>query len=172
MKRAALVLALVLPALALCGCSSVLVGGSVGLDAGTLAVSGVGTGVGLQTEIIGFNRSQRLGVGPSAHLVGYSTSGDGDPIWLTTVEARYRVANRFGGPGYLHVGTGLGGAWTPDLRHVAVPFQIEFGIRHAVGRFTARIGIRERLVAVFGTGTPPWDAVNSVQLTTGITVSP
>src|SRR5688572_16792073 len=100
MTRAATVALLPL----LCGCSAVLLGGAVGFDAGTLAVGGVRTGVGVQAEVIGFDRSRRLGLGPSVQLAGYASEGDADRIAFTTLEGRYRIANRFGGPGYLHIG--------------------------------------------------------------------
>lgn len=154
----------------LTGCGPVLVGGALGFDAGTLGVSGVETGVGAQAEIIAFDRDGSSGVGPAVQLAGYSSSGDGDPIAFTTLEARYAGWNPFGGGAYLEVGTGLGAAWSPGVHHAAVPVQVEVGLERPLGAWTGRVGVRERFIGLIGGGSPPLEAFNAVQLVLGVTL--
>jgi hypothetical protein len=165
--RVVLALAACVPALA--GCSSLRVGGAVGFDAGTLGVSGVEVGTGAQVEAIAM-LTPRFGVGPSLQLAGYSTSGDGDPIWLTTLEARYRLGQPGTASAYLEGGAGIGLAWSPDVHHVAVPLQVELGVERRLGGIGGRVAIRERFTPLIGSGSPPLDALNSLQLAVGIRV--
>src|SRR5712671_5723865 len=71
----------------LVGCSPVMVAGSLGSDAGTFGVSGIGTGIGGQLELIGYRKtggpggpvSRRWNLGPALQLAGYSAQNDADP---------------------------------------------------------------------------------------------
>jgi hypothetical protein len=66
-----------------------MVAGSTGYDAGTLGVSGIGTGVGGQVEVIKYRGPRgRLGIGAALQLAGYSTANDADPIGFATFEVR------------------------------------------------------------------------------------
>lgn len=157
----------------LAGCASVLVGGALGFDAGTVAVSGVETGWGAQVEVLGFDRAARFGAGPSLQVGGYPTAGDADPVWVTAVEGRWRLAAFAGRAGFVEAGAGLGAGWSPSLRHVAVPLQLEVGAETQLRRgFRARVGVRERFVGLIGSGSPPGDLLNSLQLTAGLRVAP
>ncbi len=137
------------------GCRSVFVGGALGLDAGTLGASGIATGIGAQLEVIGFNQRGSFGIGPVLQLAGYSSSGDGDPIALTTLDARFRAWDQPGGPLHVALGTGLGVAWSPGIHHAAMPLQIALGLEQPLGRISAELCIRERFVALIGSGLAP-----------------
>ncbi|HET9985017.1 MAG TPA: hypothetical protein VFQ38_15565 [Longimicrobiales bacterium] len=157
--------------MALGGCASAVVRGGVGYDAGTLAVSGVETGVGGQGEVVGYSGAAGtgFGLGPALELAGYSTAGDADPIAFTTVEARYRRARSVGPAGaYWELGSGLGVAWSPGIQRAAVPIQGEVGVQTALGGALLAVGVRERFLGLVGTGSPPLDAFNSVQLVVGL----
>lgn len=166
MKMLAAVAAAAMPVLS--GCSSVLAGGGAGYDAGTPGVSGVESGVGGHAEAIGYAepRATGYGLGAAVELAGYSTDGDADPIAFTTLEARYRRG--LGGDGasgaYWEAGSGLGVAWSPGIQRVAVPLQGEIGVPTAAGGLLLSAGVRERFLGLLGTGSPPTDAFNSVQL--------
>jgi hypothetical protein len=51
---------------------------------------------------------------------------------------------------------------------VAIPLQVELGLERDLGPLCGRIGVRERLLGLIGSGSPPLDAFNSVQLTLGV----
>lgn len=154
------------------GCTTVTVRGGPSCDAGTLAVSGVETGWGWGGEIIGYTRSaaESYGLGGAVHGAGYSTGGDADPILFTTVESRYRhdFGPRRGRGVYGELGAGLGVAWSPSIDRVAVPLQAELGYQVRRRNALFSIGLRERFLGLVGTGSPPFDAFNSVQLVAGI----
>jgi hypothetical protein len=165
-------------AIVLAGCASTTVAIAPGFDAGTLAVPGVETGIGWQAESIGYSdrHATGLGGGLAIQRAGYATAGDADPITYTTAELRLRM--RIGetaphGPGggptaYWSVGSGLGVAWSPAVNRVVVPLQAELGVQHGFGAALVSAGVRERFMPMVGTGSPPFDAFNSVQLVLGI----
>jgi len=154
------------------GCATVTVRVGPTYDAGTLAVSGVQTGWGGHGEVIGYTRSaaDSYGLGGSFHWVGYSTGGDADPILFTTGEVRYRhdFGPRRGRGLYGELGTGLGLGWSPSIDRVAVPLQAELGYQVRSRNALFSLGVRERFLGLVGTGSPPFDAFNSVQLVAGL----
>jgi hypothetical protein len=154
------------------GCGSALVGVGAGYDAGTLGVSGVETGTGVQLEVVGYRGADGsgLGLGPALAIAGYTTDGDGDPIAFTTLELRYRRRLRPGARSGLYwgAGTGAGAAWSPALTRAALPLQGEVGVSTAAGRLLLSLGVRERFLALLGSGSPPTDASNSLQLVLGL----
>lgn len=165
-KYGGMAVAAILPGLS--ACASTFVGAGPGWDAGTLGVSGVDTGIGVHLEAVGYagEEATGLGLGPAVQLAGYDTDGDADPIAFTTLEARYR--RRFGTPRragpYWELGSGAGVAWAPGVQRAAVPFQGEIGVQTLAGRALLSLGVRERFLLLIGTGSPPFDAFNSVQL--------
>jgi hypothetical protein len=155
------------------GCASLAVGGALGFDAGTLGADGVATGLGGELEMIGFGAGDSFGIGPVLQLAGYNSSGDGDPIAFTTVEGRYRGLDLVGAPAYFELGTGLGAAWSPDVHHVVVPLHVAIGSTRRVGdAVSVEFFVRERFLALVGSGSPPLDAFNSVQVGFGLRVTP
>ena len=144
-------------------CSAVRLGAAPALDAGTLGVSGVGTGIGAQLEAIAYREraGSGLGAGPALAIAGYTNSGDGDPIVFNTLELR---ARRSTAHAFAELGTGVGAAWAPGPIRFAVPLQAEAGLRATSGAFELSLGLRERFVGLVGTGSPPTDAHNSLQL--------
>lgn len=165
--------AITLGALATSACSSVLVRGAPTFDAGTLAVSGVETGIGGQIEIIGYTGPNATGPGVGAALavVGYSSAGDADPIFLTTLEGRYRRGLRTSPSTqwYGELGTGVGLAWIAgSVDAAAIPVQAEAGFRDPDGGLLWSVGLRERATVLIGSGSPPVDFLNSIQLIAGL----
>jgi hypothetical protein len=161
---------LVLPTLS--GCRSVMVAGGPGFDAGTFAVPGIERGIGGQVEVIRYPTSGEAGVGlgPVFELAGHTTPNDADPLVLTTFELRYRRsfgATVASGP-YWEVGGGGGIVWSAGVRAAAVPAQAEVGVQRRVGSLLLSVGARERFVGLIGTGSPAWDALNSLQLVVGV----
>lgn len=153
----------------LAGCASVARGGAVGFDAGTVAVSGVETGVGLLAEAIAYPWDGRgFGLGPSAQVGGYASAGDGDPIAFTTLEVRCHSVSEVPTRPYLQLGTGAGVALTTSIHDAAVPVQMEVGLERQLGRFIGGFGLRERFVGLIGSGDPGLEAFNSVQLVLGV----
>ena len=151
------------------GCASVSLGAAVGYDAGTVGVSGVETGVGFQAEAIAYPWDGRgFGIGPSVQVAGYSNAGDADPIAFATLDVRYHSVPEDRSRPYLQLGTGVGVALSPGIRHVAVPLQAEVGLERRAGRVTGRIGLRERFVGLVGSGDPALEAFNAVQLVLGL----
>jgi len=150
----------------LSGCSSALLGAGPSFDFGTFGVSGVENGVGTQLEVIGYKSASATGtgLGPALQLVGYSAANDADPIAFLTVDLRYRRQFVSASTLYWSVGTGGGLAWSAGVRGAAVPLQGEVGVARHVRRVQLFVGVRERLVVVIGSGSPQWDASNSVQL--------
>jgi hypothetical protein len=163
--RAALAALALLPSLP--ACSALRIGAGPALDAGTLGVSGVGTGIGAHVEAIAYREraGSGLGAGPALAIAGYSTSGDGDPIVFATLELR---ARRSSAHAFAEVGTGAGAAWAPGPIRLAVPLQAEAGLRATSGPLELSVGLRERFIGLVGTGSPPTDAHNSLQLVVGI----
>ena len=165
--------AITLGALATSACSSVLVRGAPTFDAGTFAVSGVETGIGGQIEIIGYTGPNATGPGVGATLAvaGYNSDGDADPIFLTTLEGRYRrgFRTRPSRQWYGELGTGLGVAWgAGSVDAAAIPVQVEAGLRNPDGGLLWSVGLRERATVLIGTGSPPLDLLNSIQLVAGL----
>lgn len=165
-------LALVLAVSSTVACSFVTVGGGVGLDAGTVGASGVEAGVGGQIEVLGYagEGETRYGWGPSLEIAGYSTDGDGDPIVFTTMEGRFRrqAGTSSLGDAYWELGSGFGVAWTPTLQRAVLPLQAEVGVQTSLGSARLSVGARERFLFLVGSGSPPLDAFNSVQLVAGV----
>jgi hypothetical protein len=150
------------------GCSTWMVGGGAGFDAGTVGVSGIGSGAGTHLETIGYTgeRATGYGAGASLHILGFQSAQDADPMALMVVEGRHRWAGNRGDRTALFwgLGTGIGTAWTPAVSHLAVPVQVEVGVSRVVGGVLFELSARERLVGLIGTGSPPFDAANSVQV--------
>lgn len=69
---------------------------------------------------------------------------------------------------YWEVGTGFGFGWSAGIRAAAIPVQVEIGAQKRAGPLLLRAGVRERFVGLVGTGSPPWDAFNSVQVVIGL----
>jgi hypothetical protein len=170
---AALVL-LTVPGLS--GCHSVLLSGGPGYDAGTFGGSGVSTGPGAQGDAIKFRRHDKTGVGlgPALQLAGYSGGNDADPIVFTTLDLRYRrppSASSANGL-YWEAGSGFGVAWSAGPRAAVIVTQVEVGRQKRAGDVLLFVGVRERFLTLVGTGSPPLDAHNSVQLVVGVGFGP
>jgi hypothetical protein len=166
-------LAITLGALATSACSSVLVRAAPTFDAGTFEVSGVETGIGGQIEMIGYTGPNATGpgVGAAIAVAGYSSAGDADPIFLTTLEGRYRRGLRTNPSAqwYGELGTGLGLAWgAGSVDAAAIPVQAEVGLRDPDGGLLWSLGLRERATLLIGSGSPPLDLLNSIQLVAGL----
>ena len=156
---------------ALSGCA-VTVAAGPSYDAGTFAVPGIETGIGGQIEVIRYSRAHdvAVGLGASLELAGHRTGNDADPLFFTTFEARYRrpfQAMAESGP-YWEIGGGGGIAWSAGVEAAAVPVQAEIGVQRRVGSLLLSVGALERLVGVVGRGSPPFDALNSLQLLIGV----
>ncbi|MGQ0815248.1 MAG: DUF3667 domain-containing protein [Gemmatimonadota bacterium] len=161
--------------LALSGCASAIMRGGPGFDMGTLTVSGLKTGVGAHVDAVGYDADEGggYGVGVALGMAGYTSSGDADPVSIGTIEARYRLPiapKRSGTRLYWEFGSGIGGAWAPELQRFAIPIQIELGVQRPLGGALIVAGIRERFVGLIGSGSPGADAFNSLQLLIGIGV--
>jgi hypothetical protein len=156
---------------ALTGCGPVARAGAVGYDAGSLdAPRGwIGSGIGGQTEAVLYPGGGRWGLGASAQLGGYPSASDGAPIGFSTLELRYHSRSAIPSLPYFQLGTGGGVAWTPDVRHLALPLQLEIGLERALGPTLGRIGVRERFLGLIGTGGGEIAVFNSLQLIFGIT---
>lgn len=157
---------------ALSGCGAVMVAAGPSYDAGTFAVPGVETGIGGQIEVIRYSRAHdvAVGLGASLELAGHRTGNDADPLFFTTFEARYRrpfQAMAESGP-YWEIGGGGGIAWSAGVQAAAVPVHAEIGVQRRVGSLLLSVGARERFVGVVGRGSPPFDALNSLQLLIGV----
>jgi hypothetical protein len=157
---------------ALSGCGAVMVATGASHDAGTFAVPGVETGIGGQIEVIRYPRGHdvAVGLGASLELAGHRTGNDADPLLLTTFEARYRRPfHAIAGSGpYWEFGGGGGIAWSAGIQAAAVPLQAEIGVQRRVGSLLLSVGARERFVGIVGRGSPPLDALNSLQLLIGV----
>jgi hypothetical protein len=153
-----------------------MVGGGPGYDAGTFAVPGVERGIGGQIDVIRYSRPDNVGfgMGPAFELSGHTTMNDADPLFCTTFDLRYR--RPFGPPAtsgpYWEVGSGVGLAWSAGIRAAAVPVQAEIGRQWRAGSLLVSVGARERFVGMVGPGSPPWDALNSLQLFFGVRSGP
>jgi hypothetical protein len=66
------------------------------------------------------------------------------------------------------MGSGFGVAWSAGIRAAAVPVQSEIGMQRRVGAVILSAGVRERFLGLIGTGSPPLDAFNSVQVIVGV----
>jgi hypothetical protein len=108
-------------------------------------------------------------VGTSAQLGGYASARDGAPIGFTTLELRYHSRSENASLPYFQLGSGGGVAWTPDVRHLALPLQLEIGMERRFGTTRGRVGVRERFLGLVGTRGGEIAAFNSVQLIFGIT---
>lgn len=148
-------------------CRSVAVRGGPTWDAGTVGVSGTESGVGAQGEVIAFQGpwATGTGFGPALSVVGYSSAGDADPIAVTSFEIRLRreLGSEDGRGLYWELGSGLGAAWTPTLNRAVVPLHGELGLQARIGGGIVSVGVRERILGMGGSGSPPLDVLNSVQ---------
>jgi hypothetical protein len=174
LARELLPLLLVLPSAT--ACTSFLVGGGPSYDAGTLGVSGIETGMGGFGEVIVYTASSAMGFGfgPSLQIAGFNTDGDADPIVFTNMETRFRKPFRES-PGiraFWEYGSGLGLAWAPSIQRVVLPLHGEVGLQTRSGAWAVGLGIRERILALIGIGSPPFDAFNSLQLVLHVSVTP
>lgn len=157
----------------LAGCASTIVRAGPTFDFGTIATSGVTSGAGGHAEFVSYDAADGggYGVGAALELGGYQTSGDADPIAFTTLETRYRLpigSNAKRTQVYWEVGTGAGVAWTPALQSAVIPLQVELGAQRSIGSAFLVAGVRERFLGLIGSGSPMFDAFNSVQLVFGI----
>jgi hypothetical protein len=156
---------------AIWGCSTVMVAGGLGHDAGSVGVSGIETGMGGQLELIDYRSAPSpWGFGPAVALAGYSTANDADPIGFATYDVRHRrpFGTTAARGAYWEWGTGAGVAWSAGIRGAAFPVQGEIGMQKRVGAVTWSWGVRERFIGVLGTGSPAWDPFNSVQVVVGV----
>lgn len=157
---------------ALSGCGAVMVAAGPSYDAGTFAVPGIETGLGGQIEVIRYPRAPDVGVGLGAsfELAGHRTGNDADPLFFTTFEARSRrpfQAMAESGP-YWELGGGGGLVWSAGVQAAAIPVQAGIGVQRRLGSVLLSVEVRERFVAVVGSGSPPLDALNSLQLLIGV----
>ena len=143
-----------------------------GYHAGTVGVSGLETGWGGSAETVWYKQSDGagFGLGIMVEVAGYSTDGDADPIAFNSLEVRYRrpPESRDDTGRYWEVGTGLGLAWVPSIQRVVIPLQAEVGLQKRFGGSLVSVGLRERLLPMVGSGSPPFDIFNSLQLVVGV----
>jgi hypothetical protein len=158
----------VIAAALLTGCGPVAYAGAVGYDTGSVASRWIGTGIGGQAEAILYPGGGRFGLGPSAQVGGYASTG-GSAIGFSTVELRYHAPNRIRTLPYYQLGTGGGVAWTPRVRHLVLPLQLEIGLERELGSATGRVGVRERFLGLVGTQGGETAVFNSLQLIFGVT---
>lgn len=160
---------LVLMALGLTGCTSALVGGGPTVDLGTIAVGGVEGGVGAHAEAGIYKARARSDVGGviSLAVAGYTGDNDGDPIFFTTLEARYRSwlgARQTTVRPFLELGGGptvtlISGHQAGLTGHVAL------GLAGGGGSVGWWLSLRERPAFLFGRQA---EFFNSTQLLLGI----
>lgn len=164
--------ALLLTAVLLAGCGSVATRAGPTWDAGTVGVGGVESGVGGHAELVGYRgpASRGFGLGPALGLAGYSSSGDADPIAFTTFEGRWRgeFGREDGRGATWELGSGIGGAWTPTLNRAVVPLHAGVGWQLRAGGTHLSVELRERVLAMVGSGSPPTDVLSSLQLVLGL----
>ena len=159
----------VLMALGLTGCTSVLVGGGPTADLGTIAVGGVHGGVGAHAEAGIYKARAKSDVGGviSLAVAGYTGDNDGDPIFFTTLEARYR--SWLGAMGaairpFLELGGGPTVTWISS-QQAGVTGHVALGLAgggHSVGWW---LSLRERPAFLYGRQP---EFFNSTQLLLGI----
>jgi hypothetical protein len=152
------------------GCARIFIAGGPSVDSGTFDVSGVKTGAGGQLEV-GFQANgdgSGFGGYLSSGLIGYSSPGDGDPIYQTLLEARYRQV--WGQPTkemrpFYSLGIGSGVFYVAGPRGAAVTMHSELGVELRTGSTTLALCVRER-PALFLSGSP--DFLNSLQVFLGL----
>lgn len=146
-------------------CNSAFFAAGPTLDAGTLGVSGVETGIGAHAEagLTQEHEGGSVGAGLAGTLSGFSSEGDTDPIFFTSLEARYR---RYGGTPdrgvrpFYGVGGGPVMAWVAGPRKGGLVLNLEIGLRGGRG-LEWWLGLRERPVGMIGGQA---EFFNSVQL--------
>lgn len=139
---------------------------------GTVAVPGYqsGTGFGLEAghyrSLGGRLGKGSLGAAVALDLSGYSSAGDGDPIFFAELQGRYRRDLRGQGqPGlYLAAGPTLGYAGGYIDEYVAGGF-FEIGYELQVaGPLALGVSLRERPALFIGDGTPATSFHNTLML--------
>jgi hypothetical protein len=153
------------------GCASVFVAGGPSLD----SIGGdLETSIGPQIEAGFQNDRDGRGLGGylSLGLIGYPDSGDGDPILLGTMEARYR--HLWGSEAqairpFFSLGAGAGfasvlaGSLTPSAG--VLPVHGELGGQYKKGRTVVSLSVRER-PALLVAGSVSF--LNSLQVSFGV----
>ena len=150
------------------GCGAAMIGGGPTLDVGSYEVSEADPGLGGRVEAGGYFGPGATGLGAfvGLDLLGYSSAGDADPIFLLTAEGRVRKLigpHTAGGGLYYALGAGAGTAAVAGLRSLVIPLSAELGYQIRSGVLVLAVGLRERPVLLYSGGSPPMDVVNSVQ---------
>jgi hypothetical protein len=154
----------------LSGCAGAYLAGGPSIDSGTYDVTGVKTGTGVQVELGFQSKEDGTGAGGylSSGLMGYSSPGDGDPIYQTLLEFRYR--GFLGDPTrrirpFYALGLGSGVFFVAGPRGGALTLHGELGLELGRGSRAVTLSIRER-PALYESGSR--DFMNSVQIFLGL----
>jgi hypothetical protein len=166
--RAAVVLLL-----GLCGgCTRWFVAAGPTADVGTLGVSGLEGGLGGHLEIGLLHDRGRSALGGvlSGTLAGYSSAGDADPVFLTTLELRSRhwlgTSTRSVRP-FVEVGGGGAVMWSAGPQAGGLVGHIAAGLQGGGTGTQWWVAIRERPAGLLGGQA---EFFNSVQLTAGLEI--
>lgn len=154
----------------LAGCGGVFLAAGPSLGAGTMAVSGLQGGIGAHLEAGRFwpGPDNEWGAVGTGSLAGYSGEGDGDPIYLTTIEGRYRS---WPGPAeagprpFFEAGAGPGMAWLAGPRQGGLTAHLAIGIGSRGSSLGWWLALRERPAVLFGGQA---EFYNAVQLVLGL----
>lgn len=147
-------------------CAGTFVAGGPSFDYGTLDASGVGTGVGGVLEA-GFRSRASLSGAVTGALVGYRSEGDADPIFLTTLEARY--LRPLGNPArrvrpFLELGGGPAMAWVAGPRNGGLVAGLGLGLEGGGEGARWWLTLRERPTLLFSGRA---EVIGSTQLVFG-----
>ena len=131
------------------GCANGFVAGGPSWDAGTVAVTGVESGVGVQVEAGGFKHDGGAGVGYAlmAGLLGFYGEADGDPILVTSADIRYRNyfdRSKKDSPIFYTVGGGPGAVFGAALEQLMLSVMAEVGVEFPAGPMKMSFSLRER----------------------------
>lgn len=164
-------LALIL-AMSSTGCGGGFVAAGPTLDAGTLGVTGLESGVGGHSEAgtLWEREDYSLGVAVTGALAGYQGEGDGDPLFFTSAEARYRRAlgqPRASSRPFVEAGCGPVLAWMAGPRQGGLSLHCAVGIEGGGESLRWWIALRERPTGLFGRQA---EFFNSAQVVFGLTM--
>lgn len=166
--------AAVLLLLGLCGCARGFVAAGPTADVGTLGVSGLQGGLGGHLEIGAFWDRARSALGGvlAGTLAGYSSAGDADPVFLTTLEIRSRQSlgarTRSVRP-FIEVGGGGAVMWSAGPQAGGLVGHIAAGLQGGGTGTQWWVALRERPAGLLGGQA---EFFNSVQLTLGLEIRP
>jgi hypothetical protein len=150
------------------GCAGAFVAGGPSVDSGTVAVSGVTTGVGGQVEVGRFwpSTGPEWGVALGGAVAGFRSEGDADPILVASLEARHRSWFNHGDSTRSFFEAGVG----PIVTFIAGPQQggvvahLALGLEGG-GSTRWSIALRERPALLYGRQS---EFYNSVQALFGL----